>query len=61
MHKGLILQAAIVCVVSVTVIGLKGEQNRRVRDEKEAEGAEPGQNSLESPTPQDGSGEKKQA
>lgn len=61
MHKALVFQAAIVGVVSVTVIGLKGEQNRRVRDEMEAKGMEPGQTSLGSPSLRDGSEEKKEA
>lgn len=58
MHNALIFQAVIVCAVSLTVIGLKGKQNRRERDEIEAKRPEPGQNSLALAPPRNGADDK---
>lgn len=47
MRNALIFQAVIICVASLLVIGLKGKQNRRERDEMEAGRAE-----LDQPNPE---------
>ena len=54
MRNALIFQSSIICVVSLSVIGLKGKQSRRERDEMEAERAGQGKTDLELSSPGDG-------
>lgn len=54
MRNALIFQAVIICVASLPIIGLKGSQIRRERDEMEAGRAEPDQIVVEVTSPQDG-------
>jgi len=54
MHKALIFHAVMVCALSLPVIGFKGKQNRRERDEIEAKRAEEVQTDLEPSSPRDG-------
>ena len=53
MRNALIFHAAIICVVSLLNIGLKGKQSRRERDEMEAGPTEQVQTVLELSSPRD--------
>ena len=52
MRNALIFHAAIICVVSLLILALKGKQNRRERDEMEATRAGTGQIAMGVSTPQ---------
>ena len=61
MRNALIFHAILICVISLPVIGLNGKQNRRERDEMEANRVEEVQTVVEPSSPRDGTEESKVA